>query len=260
MARRLALLLLAVRSALCDHYATLGVSPRASEKELTKAYREQAKLYHPDKNKAPGAEEQFQKVADAYETLGDSRMRHAYDAQQREERMYGGARRGFQQQQQHYHHRQQQRPQRFMRVYRNGRVYTVPVDDGDEAFFFHQQQQRQSQHHVEEMDLLMQILPALIVGFCFAVLGLTYFWQDDDATAPAARYDAHRTDARQTDARETDRRPSENDQTAPAPPIAVDSASSIRDLVAEAKRRRLNVEGCAEKSDLLNLLGVPRHP
>eukprot|EP00628_Pelagophyceae_sp_CCMP2097_P015054 CAMPEP_0206819914 /NCGR_PEP_ID=MMETSP0975-20121206/11552_1 /ASSEMBLY_ACC=CAM_ASM_000399 /TAXON_ID=483370 /ORGANISM="non described non described, Strain CCMP2097" /LENGTH=227 /DNA_ID=CAMNT_0054362149 /DNA_START=42 /DNA_END=721 /DNA_ORIENTATION=+ len=227
MAPRLVLLLLGLvlRSALCesdsDHYATLGLAPSASEKAVTKAYRERAKLYHPDKSKAPGAADKFRAVAEAYETLGDARLRHAYDAKQREERMY--AQRGFQQ------HRQQRRQQRFVRVYRNGRVYEVPVED--EAFFFHQQSQPP---HRGDADFLQQLLPALVVGVCFAFLGLTFFWQDaDEPKAPRQH----------TQRDEIDRRPPENAQTASAMPLVVDSASSIRDLVSEARRRGLNLEG-----------------
>ncbi len=33
-----------------DYYKVLGVSPEATEKELTRAYRKLAKQYHPDAN------------------------------------------------------------------------------------------------------------------------------------------------------------------------------------------------------------------
>ena len=38
-----------------------------------------SKKYHPDINKEPGAEEQYKKVQEAYETLGDEQKRAAYD-------------------------------------------------------------------------------------------------------------------------------------------------------------------------------------
>ena len=57
----------------------LGIARNASEDEIKKAYRRLALKYHPDKNKAPGAEERFKEVAEAYEVLSDKRKRDIYD-------------------------------------------------------------------------------------------------------------------------------------------------------------------------------------
>src|SRR5256885_14838922 len=63
-----------------DYYDVLGVSPSASEKDITRAYRKLAKQHHPDAN--PGnkeAEERFKDISTAYDVLGDAPKRKEYD-------------------------------------------------------------------------------------------------------------------------------------------------------------------------------------
>lgn len=62
-----------------DFYKILGVAKGSSDDEIKKAYRKLALKYHPDKNKAPGAEEKFKEVAEAYEILSDKKKRDIYD-------------------------------------------------------------------------------------------------------------------------------------------------------------------------------------
>jgi molecular chaperone DnaJ len=59
-----------------DHYKTLGVGKNATPDEIKKAYRKLAAIHHPDKG---GDTAQFQKVQQAYETLGDPEKRKQYD-------------------------------------------------------------------------------------------------------------------------------------------------------------------------------------
>jgi molecular chaperone DnaJ len=63
-----------------DYYAVLGVPKNASAAEIRKAYRKLAQRYHPDAK--PGdreAEERFKEVSAAYDVLGDTNKRAAYD-------------------------------------------------------------------------------------------------------------------------------------------------------------------------------------
>ncbi len=63
-----------------DYYEVLGVPRDADKKAIKDAFRKFALKYHPDKNKAPGAEERFKEIAEAYAILSDPKKRAEYDA------------------------------------------------------------------------------------------------------------------------------------------------------------------------------------
>jgi molecular chaperone DnaJ len=62
-----------------DYYKVLGVEKNASDEEISKAYRQKAMRLHPDVNPDPEATEEFKRVSQAYEVLGDSSKRAQYD-------------------------------------------------------------------------------------------------------------------------------------------------------------------------------------
>ena len=62
-----------------DYYDVLGVAKDASEQEIKRAYRKQAKQYHPDVNTEAGAEEKFKEIGEAYDALSDPQKKAAYD-------------------------------------------------------------------------------------------------------------------------------------------------------------------------------------
>jgi curved DNA-binding protein len=97
-----------------DYYKTLGVSKKATEKEIKSAYRRLARKYHPDLNPDnKEAEQKFKEINEANEVLSDSESRKKYDkhgenwkhgdAQEKAERAYQAQR----QSQRHSQHQSQ---------------------------------------------------------------------------------------------------------------------------------------------------------
>lgn len=62
-----------------DFYATLGVEPTASAKDITRAYRKLARELHPDTRTGGGNDDRFKQVSAAYEVLSDPAKRQEYD-------------------------------------------------------------------------------------------------------------------------------------------------------------------------------------
>src|SRR5512136_841815 len=62
-----------------DYYEVLGVQKNASKDEIKDTYRKLAMQYHPDRNKAPEAEEKFKEISEAYAVLSDDDKRAQYD-------------------------------------------------------------------------------------------------------------------------------------------------------------------------------------
>ena len=64
------------------HYATLNLKPDASDAEVKRRYRQLMREVHPDANKDdPAATRKAARVNGAYEILGDSKKRRAYDVE-----------------------------------------------------------------------------------------------------------------------------------------------------------------------------------
>ena len=64
-----------------NFYNILEINENAGADEIKKSYRKLSMMYHPDKNKNnPEATAKFQKISEAYETLGDAEKKKGYDA------------------------------------------------------------------------------------------------------------------------------------------------------------------------------------
>jgi hypothetical protein len=64
------------------HYERLGVAPHATHEEIQRAYRRQARAYHPDANpegSTADARAAMVAINAAWEVLGDAEKRRAYD-------------------------------------------------------------------------------------------------------------------------------------------------------------------------------------
>lgn len=62
-----------------DLYRQLGVSHRATEDQIRRAYLKLAKKLHPDVNRRRGSHEEFLAVKEAYEVLSNPLLRREYD-------------------------------------------------------------------------------------------------------------------------------------------------------------------------------------
>lgn len=62
-------------------YKVLGIRRTASAEEVKAAFRERAKLYHPDGHGVAADEERFRLLREAYDTLRDPQRRLHYDAE-----------------------------------------------------------------------------------------------------------------------------------------------------------------------------------
>ncbi|KMZ68632.1 Chaperone protein dnaJ 49 [Zostera marina] len=62
-----------------DYYQVLGLERNCTTEDMRKAYRKLSLKVHPDKNKAPGAEEAFKALSKAFQCLSNEESKQRYD-------------------------------------------------------------------------------------------------------------------------------------------------------------------------------------
>ena len=67
------------RPSLANHYDTLGLTPKARQSQIKESFYKLSKMYHPDVNKTKEAHIKFQEISEAYEVLGNRKLRRMYD-------------------------------------------------------------------------------------------------------------------------------------------------------------------------------------
>lgn len=61
------------------HYDVLGITPKATHKQIKAAFYRMSKTYHPDSNPDVSSTEKFHEITEAYEILGNHFSRRKYD-------------------------------------------------------------------------------------------------------------------------------------------------------------------------------------
>ncbi len=108
-----------------DLYKILEIEKNADETTIKKAYREKAKLYHPDVNKNKKAKEVFLLVQEAYEVLHNPKTRMLYD-RSRKDRSYKGINQTWNKQQNKTTYKSTYKPKPFTKAEKK-RVVTISI-------------------------------------------------------------------------------------------------------------------------------------
>lgn len=62
-----------------NYYEALGVSQNATQGDIKAAYYKLSMIYHPDRNDSVEAAESFRSITEAYEVIGNFKLRKMYD-------------------------------------------------------------------------------------------------------------------------------------------------------------------------------------
>ncbi|KAJ2794520.1 Chaperone protein dnaJ [Coemansia guatemalensis] len=212
-----------VMSKQSDYYGVLGVERTATEAEIKKAYRKSALTFHPDKNKAPRADEAFKLVAHAFTVLSDGDKRAHYDRFGADARSSSSAPQSRQHQQHPFANAgfrgfdDEISPEDLFNMFFGGDFGQFNVQFGPNGGFgqrgvrfgtgrrpFQQQQQQQQQGTANRgvWASCMQILPLILLLLSFFGSALiSVLFGDDSGPSYAFERTARYTNARMTGSR-----------------------------------------------------------
>jgi len=135
-----------------DYYEILQVDKDANEDAVKKAYKKLALKLHPDKNRAPGAEEAFKKLSKVVQCLTDEESRNMY-------RRYGDEDRVPQRQHRQHHGQDVYTPEDIFNM-----MFGIPPQRGPRAHQHH------GRGHGDEGPSQQMIFQLLICAFIFLPL------------------------------------------------------------------------------------------
>uniref|UniRef100_A0A2A4JD33 J domain-containing protein n=2 Tax=Heliothis virescens TaxID=7102 RepID=A0A2A4JD33_HELVI len=67
------------RSNSANHYDILGITPKATQGDIKSAYYKLSKIYHPDISSDETSAKKFRAISEAYEVLGNVKLKKMYD-------------------------------------------------------------------------------------------------------------------------------------------------------------------------------------
>jgi len=145
-----------------DYYAIFSVKRTATESEIKSSYRKLALKFHPDKNKAPEAEEAFKVVNSAFQTLSDASKRAHYDAYGVDEPQGARPSRAHQ-----YERSDDMSPEEIFNAFFNGSFNMGPGGGARRTYTFRRPQQQQRQQQDDSpaafIQQIMHFLPILLL-------------------------------------------------------------------------------------------------
>ncbi|KAI8909176.1 DnaJ domain-containing protein [Gorgonomyces haynaldii] len=172
-----------------DLYGILGLEKDCSDNDIKKAYRKLALQFHPDKCGAPGADDAFKAIGNAFAVLGDPDKRSGYDRfgvdsdrPQRDSQFQGF--RG------NPYHAQEVSPEDLFRMFMGE---DFPGFAGGPGFAFHAgpgfrtRFQQHRQHQPQQGSQLLQLLPIALL-FLFSFLSMFGGQEDPFSFQPTRHF------------------------------------------------------------------------